>query len=190
HADEYSSIHSAVRNTGSFVMAGNPKRIRGMTDSARQDVRFVNRQIGSSTRYSVGSMSQRAGVSISEVQGYETNEFTHMAIAAHIASGMADTGVGVETAACRFGSDFIPSVRERYFFAIRKSASETPAMRDSSSITRSADYVGYVSQSTGHDARYTGRPQTLDEAFPQARRHRRRPTLGTTSKSLLLAHPR
>ncbi|MFY3136695.1 substrate-binding domain-containing protein [Achromobacter xylosoxidans] len=165
HADEYVLIHLAVRNTGLFVMAGNPKRINGIADLARQDVRFVNRQIGSSTRYLIGLMLQRAGISISEVQGYETNEFTHMAIAAHIASGMADTGVGVETAACRFGLDFIPLVRERYFFAIRKSALETPAMRDLLSIMRSPDYVGYVGQLVGYDARDTGRLQTLEEAF-------------------------
>ena len=60
-----------------------------------------------------------------------------MAIAAHIASGMADTGVGVETAARRFGLDFIPLVRERYFFAIRRSALETPAMRELLAILQS-----------------------------------------------------
>ena len=70
---------------------------------------------------------------------------------------MADTGMGVETAACRFGLDFIALVRERYFFAIRKSALETPAMRDLLSIMRSPDYVGYVGQLAGYDARDTGR---------------------------------
>ncbi len=169
HADDYMLIHLAVRNTGLFVTAGNPKQVRGMADLARKDVRFVNRQIGSSTRYLVGLMLQRAGVSIGEVQGYETNEFTHMAIAAHIASGMADTGVGVETAACRFGLDFIPLVRERYFFAIRKAALDTPAMRDLLSIMRSPDYVGYVGQLVGYDACDTGRLQTLEEAFPRER---------------------
>ena len=166
HADDCLLIHLAVRNAGLFVTAGNPKGIRGMADLARPDVRFVNRQIGSSTRHLVELMLQRAGVTTGQVQGYDTNEFTHMAIAAHIASGMADTGMGVETAACRFGLDFIPLVRERYFFAIRKSALETPAMRDLLSIMRSPDYIGYVGQLAGYDARDTGRLQTLQEAFP------------------------
>lgn len=165
NADAYLLIHVAVRNTGLFVTAGNPKQIRTMADLARPDVRFVNRQIGSSTRYLVGLMLQRAGVSIGEVQGYETNEFTHMAIAAHIASGMADTGVGVETAACRFGLGFIPLVRERYFLAIRKSSLEIPAMQELLRTMRSPEYVGYVGQLVGYDATDTGRLQTLDEAF-------------------------
>ena len=163
--DDYLLIHLAVRNTGLFAMQGNPKRIQGMADLARPDVRFVNRQIGSSTRYLVGLMLEQAGVSIGDVQGYETNEFTHMAIAAHIASGMADTGVGVETAAWRFGLDFIPLVRERYFFAIRRTSLDTPAMQDLLGIMRSREYLSYVSQLVGYDATDTGRLQTLAEAF-------------------------
>jgi len=162
---EYRLIHLAVRNAGLFVTPGNPKKISGMVDLARPDVRFVNRQIGSSTRYLIGLMLERAGVSIDQVQGYETNEFTHMAIAAHIASGMADTGMGVETAAWRFGLDFIPLVRERYFFAIRASSLDMPAMQDLLRIMRSGDYVGYVGQLVGYDAAETGRLQTLKEAF-------------------------
>lgn len=163
--DDYLLIHLAVRNTGLFVVPGNPKHIRGMADLSRKDVRFVNRQIGSSTRYLVSLMLEQAGVSIGDVQGYETNEFTHMAIAAHIASGMADTGVGVETAAWRFGLDFIPLVQERYFFAIRRASLDTPAMQDLLNIMRGREYLAYVRQLVGYDATDTGKLQTLEEAF-------------------------
>lgn len=163
--EEYLLIHLAVRNTGLFVMSGNPKAIHGMADLARPDVRFVNRQIGSSTRYLVGLMLEQAGISIGEVRGYETNEFTHMAIAAHIASGMADTGVGVETAAAHFGLDFIPLVHERYFFAIRRTSLDTPAMQDLLDIMRGDEYLSYVRQLVGYDTTDTGRLQTLQEAF-------------------------
>lgn len=163
--DDYLLIHLAVRDTGLFAMPGNPKAICGMGDLARADVRFVNRQMGSSTRYLVELMLAQAGVSTAQVQGYETNEFTHMAIAAHIASGMADTGVGVETAAARFGLAFIPLVRERYFFAIRRASLATPAMQDLLTIMRSDEYLSSVSQLVGYDTTDTGKLQTLQEAF-------------------------
>lgn len=163
--DNYRLIHLAVRNTGLFVEPGNPKNIRGITDLARPDVRFVNRQIGSSTRYLVSLLLERAGIPISAVQGYETNEFTHMAIAAHIASGMADTGVGVETAACRFGLEFIPLVRERYFFAVHQSSLAQPAMQELLRLMRSPEFVGYLRQLVGYDARHTGELQTFEQAF-------------------------
>ena len=164
HADDYPLIHLAVRNTGLFVVAGNPKNIHGIADLARGDVRFVNRQIGSSTRHLI-SLMQRANVPSATCRATKAMNSPITAIAAHIASGMADTGVGVETAARRFGLDFIPLVRERYFFAIRRSALETPAMRELLVILRSPDYLGYVGQLAGYDTRDTGRLQTLDEAF-------------------------
>ncbi|CAM3578549.1 LysR family transcriptional regulator [Bordetella sputigena] len=164
-AEEHLLVHLAVRNTGLFVMAGNPKGIRGVADLARQDVRFVNRQIGSSTRQLVELMLRRLDIAVAQVNGYENSEFTHMAVAAHIASGMADAGIGVETAAHRFGLDFIPLARERYFFAIRKPALEQPAMQALLAIMRGADYKGYVGQLVGYDASETGRIQTPREAF-------------------------
>ncbi|OZI20373.1 LysR family transcriptional regulator [Bordetella genomosp. 9] len=164
-AEEHLLVHLAVRNTGLFVMSGNPKRIQGIADLARPDVRFVNRQIGSSTRQLVELMLRRLDIAVAKVHGYENSEFTHMAVAAHIASGMADAGIGVETAAHRFGLDFIPLARERYFFAIRKSALEQPAMQALLGIMRGADYKGYVGQLIGYDASETGRIQTLREAF-------------------------
>jgi molybdate-binding protein len=88
-----------------------------------------------------------------------------MAVAAHIASGMADTGIGVETAAHRFGLDFIPLARERYFFAMRKSALDLPAMQALLAIMRGGDYKSYVGQLVGYDATGTGGIQTLQEAF-------------------------
>ncbi|AIW96478.1 substrate-binding domain-containing protein [Bordetella pertussis] len=163
--DEHLLIHLAVRNTGLFVVAGNPKGIGGVADLARADVRFVNRQAGSSTYYLVNLMLQRAGVAPAAVQSYQNNEFTHMAVAAHIASGMADTGIGVETAARRFGLDFIPLVRERYFFAIRKTALESAAMRALLEGMRSPEYRGFVGQLPGYDASDTGAIQTLEQAF-------------------------
>jgi len=163
--DDHLLVHLAVRSTGLFVTPGNPKGIRDISDLARCDIRFVNRQIGSSTRQLIELMLQRLGIPVTQVHGYESGEFTHMAVAAHIASGMADTGIGVETAAHRFGLEFIPLARERYFFAIRKNALETSAMQALLAFMRGAEYKGYVGQLVGYDASDTGRIQTLDEAF-------------------------
>jgi molybdate transport repressor ModE-like protein len=165
-ADEYMLVHLAMRNTGLFVQPGNPKRIAGIADLARPDVRFVNRQIGSSTRHLIKAMLEHAGLSTSQVQGYETSEFTHMAIAAHIASGMADTGVGVETAARRFGLDFILLARERYFFAVRKADVDTPAMCELLDVIRGPEYIGELDLLPGYDVVDVGQAMTLKEAFP------------------------
>ena len=70
---------------------------------------------------------QRAGLAPRDVNGYDDTEITHSAVAAFIASGMADAGIGVQTAAHRFGLPFIPLLRERYYLAVPASSlSEEP----------------------------------------------------------------
>ncbi len=67
-------------------------------------------------------MLQRAGLEPRNVNGFDDTEITHSAVAAFIASGMADAGIGVQTAAQRFGLPFIPLLRERYYLAVATAA--------------------------------------------------------------------
>ena len=161
-------IHLAVRNTGLFVQPDNPKHIRSIADLLNPDVRFVNRQIGSSTRYLVGLMLARLGIEPSQIQGYDSSEFTHMAIAAHIASGMADVGIGVETAAWRCGLAFIPLVRERYFFAVHRDSLGTAAMERLLSLMCGPQYQQYVAELVGYDSTLMGQVQTLEAALGES----------------------
>lgn len=166
--DKHLLIHLAVRNTGLFIKAGNPKKIRGISDLARTDVRFVNRQIGSSTRHLTGLMLAQQNITEQQVQGYDSNEFTHMAIAAHIASGMADVGIGVETAAHRFGLDFIPLVKEQYFFALDHKNLDNPAMQALLQIMQHKEYRSYIGQLTGYDGALTGEVLQFEDVFPES----------------------
>ena len=54
------------------------------------------------------------GISQSMIKGYQQEEFTHLAVAAAIASGRADCGLGIAAAAQALGLDFIPLYQERY----------------------------------------------------------------------------
>src|SRR5690606_37233171 len=167
-ADKHCLIYLAQRDTGMFVQPGNPKQIHTVADLVKPGVRFVNRQVGSSTRLLVGLMLERLGIDTRRIQGYDSSEFTHMAIAAHIASGMADVGIGVETAAWRCGLDFIPLAKERYFFAVQHDSLESPLMRRLLGLLDSEAYRGYVSQLVGYDAADIGKVLSLQQAFGAA----------------------
>ena len=164
--DRHRLIYLAQRDTGLFVQSGNPHAIQGIADLVKPGVRFVNRQVGSSTRLLVGLMLERLGIDPARVQGYDTSEFTHMAIAAHIASGMADAGIGVETAAWRFGLTFIPLAKERYYFAINHDGLSTPRMQELLALLNSASYRQFVAGLVGYEAHQMGQVMTLEEAFP------------------------
>lgn len=158
-------IHLAVRHQGLFVAPGNPLGIEGLADLTRVDLRFVNRQVGSGTRMLLELMLGDAGISTHAIGGYNSAEFTHSAVAAYIASGMADVGIGVRTAAQRFNLDFIPLVRERYFFAIRTDALSDPLVRQFVSILQLPEYHARVNELTGYDATDTGTIMSLEQAF-------------------------
>ena len=161
-------IHLAVRTQGLFVNPGNPLGIQSLKDLARADLRFVNRQVGSGTRMLLELMLPSQDITPGKINGYETTEFTHSAVAAFIASGMADVGFGVQTAAERFKLDFIPIARERYFFAVSADALEQPKMRQVIEVMRSENFRAMVQQLPGYDATDSGELLTLPQAFQTA----------------------
>lgn len=158
-------IHLAVRVQGLFINPGNPLGIAALEDIARNDVRFVNRQAGSGTRMLLELMLHRHNILPAQINGYENTEFTHSAVAAFIASGMADVGIGVETAAARFKLDFIPLLKERYFFAVPTESLERPEMQQVINVLRTDTFRAAVNQLPGYDASETGKILTLSEAF-------------------------
>jgi len=61
---------------------------------------------------------ERRGIAPDEVNGYDREEYTHLAVAAAIASGSADCGMGIRNAAIALELDFIPVTFERYDLVI------------------------------------------------------------------------
>jgi molybdate transport repressor ModE-like protein len=163
--DRHSLVHLAVRTQGIFVAPGNPKRIRSLQDLKRADVRFVNRPEGSGTRMLTELMLQKQGIAHDELHGWGDTELTHAAIAAYIASGMADAGIGVQTAALRFGLHFIPLVRERYFFALPSAELNRPPVKPVLALLNTPSCRAAIAALVGYDAAETGRVLSLGDAF-------------------------
>ncbi|MFM9916864.1 MAG: substrate-binding domain-containing protein [Rhizobacter sp.] len=163
--DTHLLVQVAVRTQGLFAAPGNPKFVRGLADLRRRDLRFVNRPEGSGTRMLTELMLAKQGISHDEVTGFDSAEFTHAAIAAFIASDMADVGMGVQTAAQRFGLHFIPLVRERYFLAMNRRARDEDPMPQVIQLLQSPAYRSSVAALGGYEAGETGRVLGVREAF-------------------------
>ncbi|TDK68445.1 substrate-binding domain-containing protein [Sapientia aquatica] len=158
-------IHLAVRTQGLILASGNPKKIRGIKDLNQPNLNFVNRQKGSGTRLLLELMLAKQAIASKEIQGFDNNEFTHSAVAAFIASGMADVGFGVQTAAQRFGLDFIPLVKERYFFALSINALNDPKIQQIIGILKSAHFQQEVDKLVGYESGETGEIISITDAF-------------------------
>lgn len=106
------------RTQGLMTPPGNPKGIHTLRDLAREDVLFVNRQRGAGTRVLLDYQLGQQGISPRAIRGYERQEYTHLAVAAAVASGAADCGLGILAAARALGLDFVPLFGERYDLVI------------------------------------------------------------------------
>ena len=106
------------REQGLVTAPGNPKAISGLQDLQRSDIQFVNRQRGSGTRILLDYHLEQLSIEPDEVHGYEHEEFTHLMVAASVASGRADTGLAIRAAAQALGLGFIPLYHERYDLVI------------------------------------------------------------------------
>src|SRR5204862_1882875 len=107
---------------------GNPARVAGVADVAARGLRFINRQRGSGTRVLVDQILAHERIDAAKLAGYGTEEFTHAAVAATVASGGADAGFGLRAAAAEYRLAFVPLVRERYFLAVGAKDLETAAI--------------------------------------------------------------
>ncbi len=162
---EHVLILVAHRRVGLMVARGNPHGVRGLADLARPELRFINRQVGSGTRQILELQLRAAGIESRTINGYEQCEFTHAAVAAYVASAMADVGYGVETPARRFGLDFLPHLSERYFFACRRDALGSPGVRAVIDRLQAAPTRAAIDALAGYSSQDAGRHFDLDEAF-------------------------
>ncbi|WP_343222701.1 substrate-binding domain-containing protein [Marinobacterium ramblicola] len=156
-------IRFITRQQGLMVKPGNPLAIQGLTDLCRDDVRFINRETGSGTRSLLEELMRRSGLDSASCLDSTGTEFTHSAVAAHVAAGMADTGFGVQAAASQFGLDFIPLAQERYLLACHQRALEMPAMQTLLETFRGERFRQAVDALPGYDSTHCGELITLDE---------------------------
>jgi molybdate transport repressor ModE-like protein len=121
----------------------------------------VNRQHGSGTRVLLELLLADRALDPHRIAGFDSAEFTHAAVAAYVASGMADVSFGVETAARRFDLDFIPICRERYFLACNKGALATPSLQAAREAMASDSFRSALAALPGYDGSTSGTLETL-----------------------------
>jgi len=149
-------IHLVYREQGLIVQRGNPKGMKGLEDLLRKDITFINRQKGSGTRILLDHTLKTLLLEPSQIQGYEKGEYTHMAVASTVASGIADAGLGILPAARAMDLDFIPIAKERYDLVIPSIHFEDEKIQRVIETIRSNEFKKMVSQMGGYDVSRTG----------------------------------
>jgi putative molybdopterin biosynthesis protein len=144
------------RQQGLLVNKGNPKRISSLKDLIRSDVSFVNRQRGAGTRVLLDYQMDVLGIDSQSIQGYNQEEYTHLAVAAAIASGRADCGLGIAAAAQALALDFIPLYEERYDLVIPDEHYSNPLLAPVLELLHDSGFQHAVEGLIGYDTSNMG----------------------------------
>jgi molybdate-binding protein len=166
---QHKLIGLATRTQGLMLAKGNPKDIRDLTDLTRNEIRLVNRQRDSGSRIEFDELLTGAGIDPAAIEGYHTEEFTHLAVAATVAGGMADAGYGIRAAAAHYGLDFIPLLTERYYLACRGDAMEEPLQARFIELLRGPELREILSAMPGYGTAITGKFYDISDALPARR---------------------
>ena len=150
-------VHLVQRDQGLMIPPGNPKGIKGIEDLGRQDLTFINRQVGSGTRILLDYKLKQLNIKTAAINGYQNEEFTHMAVAVSVLSGAADAGLGIYAAAKALNLDFIPVVTEQYDLAIPLEYFETAPIKILLEIINSREFKKQVQALGGYNTENTGK---------------------------------
>jgi putative molybdopterin biosynthesis protein len=145
------------RDQGLIVADGNPLGLTGIKDLTGPGVRYINRQRGAGTRVLLDHELGRHGISPDAVDGYAREEPTHLAVAAAVAAGRGDAGMGIMAAARAFGLGFIPVTREPYDLVVTPEAMESPLLAPLWALLRSGQFQAAVTGLGGYTTDEMGR---------------------------------
>jgi molybdate transport repressor ModE-like protein len=158
-------IHFVRRKQGLIVAPGNPLGIHTLPDVARTKARLINRQRGSGTHLALEKMLQDHDIDRDDIVGYYSEEFTHLAVAAAIAGGVADVGLGIEAAARKLKMDFVPLFAEDYYLLGKRETTERDDVAHIVGVLQGDAFRRIVHAYPGYDASRAGTISTLSDVM-------------------------
>jgi len=154
---DVSVVRLVHRDQGLMVAAGNPLGLKGIDDLTRPGVRYVNRQRGAGTRVLLDHELRMRGISPDAIDGYPREEPTHLAVAAAVAAGRADAGLGITAAARAFRLDFLPVTREPYDLVVGARDADSPRLAPLWALLESDRFRAAVRDLGGYGTEEMGR---------------------------------
>ncbi|WP_136067186.1 substrate-binding domain-containing protein [Modicisalibacter radicis] len=162
-------VRFVTREQGLIIRRDSHEAITGLADLTRPDIRFINRNRNSGTRTLFSLLLDERGISESQIRGAEREEFTHTAVAAYVAAGMADAGFGVEAAAAQFGLEFINLATEHYLLMCHEQRLQQRNVRQLRALMGSPEFLAEIDKLPGYNPDHCGEICTFAELLDSDR---------------------
>jgi len=147
----------AQRTQGLLLAAGNPLRIRTLDDLRRKRARVVPRQSDAGSHRLLEHLLAEARLAFDDIAWLSRVAHAETDLAAAIAVGRADAGLGIEAAARSHGLAFIPLTTERMDLVIRRRDVFEPPLQTLLTFARSAEFAAQARALRGYDVANVGR---------------------------------
>lgn len=159
-------IGFAERFQGLMVPAGNPLELTSLADVARAGLRFASRLPGSGTRVLQDELLAQLDKPVVALGNTVQYESSHSAVAQAVAAGQCDAGLGISSAAHRFGLAFVPLAKERYHLVCLKSELAQPAVKALLSLLQLPAWQARLSGLAGYTPSQSGEVLSMRQVLP------------------------
>jgi putative molybdopterin biosynthesis protein len=154
--EHFTLLHWVEREQGLMVAKGNPSGIRSLEDIPGGKITYINRQRGAGTRVLLDYHLKLLNIASSEIKGYEQEEYTHLSVAAAVASGRADCGMGIAAAATALDIDFIPLFQEQYDLVILEKDYGSQLLAPLLTLTKDNEFKKLILRMPGYQVSHMG----------------------------------
>jgi putative molybdopterin biosynthesis protein len=156
----------AQRQMGLMVATGNPLGLLGLHQVVQTQARFARRAQGTGTEVLLQELLAEQGLTAQQLHSLPFEEPSHSAVAATVAAGQADVGLGLAWAAQQQGLDFVPLAQEHYHLVCLKSALDSPAVLALRQFLATPEWRQQLAAWVGYGDDQGGQVQSLRALFP------------------------
>jgi excisionase family DNA binding protein len=155
-------VNLCHREQGIFVSKGNPEKIKGVEDLAREGIRIANRPVGTGTRVLLDGEFRKKGIKGEKIDGYHVEFQKHLDVGLEVLSGRVHAGPGIKAVAGLLDIDFLPIRKERFDLIIPKDRFFDKGIQLFLGLLRQRPFKDLARDLQGYDLTHTG-----EMVFPQ-----------------------
>ncbi len=150
-------VNFSQREQGILIQKGNPKGIQSINDFARDDIKIVNRPLGTGTRLLLDYEIAKSEIASENIDGYDVEMSRHLDAGLEVLSGRADAAPAIRAVAGMLDIGFIPLRWERFDLLINRDRFFEKGIQSFISLLHEKEFRQMAQSFEGYDVSLCGK---------------------------------